>query len=42
VFVGRNREDPLARIRSWTTAVEEEAPTYAVIDDPGLRIRVSG
>lgn len=41
VFVGRNEEDPVERVRGWTAGLEDEAPTYLVSDDPGLRVRLA-
>ncbi len=39
-FLGPNGADPRGRIASWTTSLEDEAPTYVVNDDPSLRVRV--
>lgn len=40
-FVGRNEDDAGARVRAWTSQLEDEAPTYLVNDDPALRVRVT-
>lgn len=42
-ILGSREDDPQDRVRSWTSRIEEEeAPTYLVNDDPGLRVQVKG